>query len=79
MFGTEVARGFLCRARKRATYEMSEVVLFRNRIPSDEMIAKPVKAGYLRSDHQHDPNAVTTAIAHMKRDLRKNGNTTKAR
>jgi hypothetical protein len=43
------------------------------------MIAKPVKAGYLRSDHQHDPNAVTTAIAHMKRDLRKNGNTTKER
>jgi hypothetical protein len=42
------------------------------------MIAKLVKAGYLRPEHQHDANAITTAIAHMKRDLRKNGNTTKA-
>jgi hypothetical protein len=57
---------------------MSEVVLFPNRIPSDQMIAKLVKAGYLRREHQHDANAITTAIAHMKRDLRKNGNTTRA-
>jgi hypothetical protein len=52
---------------------MSEVVLFPNRTPSDEMIAKLVKAGYLRPEHRHDADAITSAIAHMKQDLRSGG------
>ena len=47
---------------------MSEVVPFRN-----EMIAKPVKAGYLRPDHRHDADAITSAIANMKQALRSAG------
>jgi hypothetical protein len=52
---------------------MSEVVPFPN-----EMIAKLVKAGYLRPEHRHDADAITSAVANMKQDLRKNGNTTRA-
>jgi hypothetical protein len=44
---------------------MSEVVPFPN-----EMIAKLVKAGYLRPEHRHDADAITSAIANMKHDLR---------
>ena len=47
---------------------MSEVVLFSN-----EMIAKLVKAGYLRPEHLHDADAITSAIANMKQDLRSGG------
>jgi hypothetical protein len=36
---------------------MSEVVPFPN-----EMIAKLVKAGYLRPEHQYDVDAITSAI-----------------
>jgi hypothetical protein len=47
-------------------------------IVPNEMIAKLVKAGYLRPEHRHDADAITSAIANMKQDLRKNGNTTRA-
>jgi hypothetical protein len=30
------------------------------------MIAKLVKAGYLRPEHRHDAHAITSAIANMK-------------
>jgi hypothetical protein len=44
---------------------MNEVVPFSN-----EMVAKLVKAGYLRPEHRHDPDAITSAIASMKQALR---------
>ena len=47
---------------------MSEVVPFPN-----EMIAKLIKAGYLRSEHRHSPDAITCAIANMKQALRSGG------
>ena len=47
---------------------MSEVVPFPN-----EMIAKLVKAGYLRPEHRHDADAITSAIANMKQALRSDG------
>jgi hypothetical protein len=47
---------------------MSEEVPFPN-----EMIAKLVKAGYLRPEHQHDADAITSAIANMKQALRSDG------
>jgi hypothetical protein len=47
---------------------MSEVVPFLN-----EMIAKLVKAGYLRPEHRHDPDAIASAIASMKQAQRSGG------
>ena len=47
---------------------MSEGVPFSN-----EMIAKLVKAGYLRPEHRHDPDAIASAIANMKQALRSGG------
>ena len=44
---------------------MSEDAPFPN-----EMIAKLVKAGYLRSEHVQDADAITSAIANMKQVLR---------
>jgi hypothetical protein len=38
----------------------------------NEMIAK-LKAGYLRPEHRHDPDAITCAIASMKQALRSGG------
>jgi hypothetical protein len=38
------------------------------------MIVKLVKAGYLRPEQQHDADAITSAIAKMKQDLRGGGN-----
>jgi hypothetical protein len=38
-----------------------------------EMIEKLVKAGYLRPEQRHDADAVTSAIANMKQDLRSGG------
>jgi hypothetical protein len=40
---------------------------------SNEMIAKLIKAGYLRPELQHDLDAITSAIAKMKEDLRSGG------
>ena len=51
---------------------------FGHAVAADEMIAKLVKAGYLRPEQRHDADAITSAIANMKQDLRKNGNTTRA-
>jgi hypothetical protein len=47
--------------------------LFPHWIHSDEMIAKLVKAGYLRPEHRHDADAITSAIASMKQALRSGG------
>ena len=47
---------------------MSEVVPFQS-----EMIAKLVKAGYLRPEDRHDPEAIASAIANMKQALRSGG------
>jgi hypothetical protein len=40
---------------------------------SNEMIAKLIKAGYLRPDRRHDVDAITNAIAEVKEDLRSGG------
>ena len=48
---------------------MSEGVPFSN-----EMIAKLVKAGYLRPEQRHDADAIASAIANMKQALRSGGN-----
>jgi hypothetical protein len=37
------------------------------------MIAKLIKAGYLRPDRRHDVDAITNAIAEVKEDLRSGG------
>ena len=34
------------------------------------MIVKLINAGYLRPEQQHDADAIATAIARMKQDLR---------
>jgi hypothetical protein len=47
---------------------MSEDAPFPN-----EMIAKLVKAGYLRPEHRQDADAITSAIANMKQVLRSGG------
>jgi hypothetical protein len=47
---------------------MSEGVPFSN-----EMIAKLVKAGCLRPEHRHDPDAIASAIAKMRLALRSGG------
>jgi hypothetical protein len=47
---------------------MKEVVPLPN-----ELIAKLIKAGYLRPEHLHDADAITCAIADMKQDLRSSG------
>ena len=48
---------------------MSEGVPFSN-----EMIAKLVKAGYLRPEQRHDADAIANAITDMKQALRSGGN-----
>jgi hypothetical protein len=47
---------------------VSEVVPFPN-----EMIEKLITAGYLRREYQHNANAITSAIANIKQDLRNGG------
>jgi hypothetical protein len=59
---------------KARAYKMSEVFRFRSQAGSDEMIAKLVKAGYLRPEQRHDADAITIAIALLKQDLRRSGN-----
>ena len=51
---------------------------FDHAAAADELIAKLVKAGYLQTEHRHDADAITSAIANMKQDLRKDGNATRA-
>ena len=43
------------------------------------MIAKLVKAGYLRPEHRQDADAITSAIANMKQALRSGGSDGPAR
>ena len=37
---------------------------------TSEIVAKLVKAGYLLLEHRHDADAITSAVAKMKEDLR---------
>ena len=52
---------------------MSNVVRSSFQAASRELIAKLVKAGYLRPVQCHDADAVTAAIARLKQDLRRGG------
>jgi hypothetical protein len=52
---------------------MNKVVQSPFRIPSSEMIAKLIKAGYLQPARRRDADAITRAIAQMKQDLRGGG------
>ena len=54
---------------------MSNVVQSPFQAASREMIAKLVKAGYLRPARRNDADAITRAIAKMKQDLRGLGST----
>ncbi len=49
---------------------MNNVVQSLFRVASREMIAKLVRAGYLQPARRNDADAITQAIAQMKRDLR---------
>jgi hypothetical protein len=49
---------------------MNNVVLPRFRAVSEELITKLVNAGYLQPALRNDSNAITTAIARLKEDLR---------
>ena len=49
---------------------MSEVVRPPYQTASRELIARLVKAGYLQPSLRHDADAITTAIARLKDDLR---------
>jgi len=41
-----------------------------HRVASREMISKLIKAGYLKPTQRNNADAITEAIARMKRDLR---------
>ena len=49
---------------------MSNVIQSPYQAASREMIAKLIKAGYLRPVLRNDADAITLAIARMKQDLR---------
>ena len=49
---------------------MNKVVQSPFRVASSEMIAKLIRAGYLKPARRHDADAITQAIAKMKQDLR---------
>jgi hypothetical protein len=49
---------------------MSNFVRSPPSVTSREMIAKLVKAGYLRPTQRNNPDAITQAIAEMKQNLR---------
>jgi hypothetical protein len=52
---------------------MNKVVQSPFRVASGEMIAKLIRAGYLKPARRHDADAITKAIAQMKQDLRGRG------
>jgi hypothetical protein len=52
---------------------MSKVVRSSFQAGSRELIAKLVKAGYLRPAQRHDADAITAAITQLKQDLRRGG------
>jgi hypothetical protein len=49
---------------------MSKVVRRPYQSASQELIAKLIKAGYLQPSLHSEPDAVTTAIARLKQNLR---------
>ncbi len=51
---------------------MSDVVSFPQ-APSQDLIAKLIKAGYLKAELRTDAVAITNAIARLKQDLRGGG------
>jgi surfactin synthase thioesterase subunit len=53
---------------------MSKVVRPLFRATSEELITKLINAGYLQPALRNDPDCITTAIAHLKEDLRGGGN-----
>jgi hypothetical protein len=52
---------------------MNKVVQSPFRVASSEMIAKLIRAGYLKPARRHDADAITKAIEKMKHDLRGGG------
>jgi hypothetical protein len=48
---------------------MSEVVQFRQRSGSDEVIQKLIKLGYLRQSQRFDDHATGRALAKLQNDL----------
>ena len=52
---------------------MSDVVRSPYQAASQELIAKLIKAGYLQPALCNDADAITTAIAQLKEDLRGGG------
>jgi len=40
---------------------------------AEELITKLINGGYLQLAQRNDPDAITTAIAHLKEDLRGGG------
>jgi hypothetical protein len=48
---------------------MNKVVQSPLRVASSEMIAKLIRAGYLKPAQRHDADAITRAIARVKQDL----------
>ena len=52
---------------------MNKVVQSPFQVASSEMIAKLIRAGYLKPARRHDADAVTKAIVQMKQDLRGGG------
>ena len=52
---------------------MNKVLQSPFRVASSEMIAKLIRAGYLKPARRHDADAITKAIARMKNDLRGGG------
>ena len=49
---------------------MKKVVQSPFRVASSEMIAKLIRAGYLKPAWRNDADVITQAIAKMKQDLR---------
>jgi hypothetical protein len=56
-----------CKTKRAAGCRLT-AILARN-----EMIAKLIKAGYLRPEHLQDADAITSAIANMKQDDLRSG------
>jgi hypothetical protein len=52
---------------------MSNVVRYPHQAASHELIARLVKAAYLQPALRNDADAITTAIARLKEDLRGGG------
>jgi hypothetical protein len=72
------ASSFNCPARPQSTGHlnfdaMNKVVQSRFQVASSEVIAKLIRAGYLKHARRHDADAITKAIAQMKQDLRGRG------